>query len=196
MKKRLVLSVLFMLAVFSTVFTNTGLAATLVYFPTDADTWSIASDPYMWHDGDYIEGTRDISVNTVYVDRIKVHAVLSYNVLSASGEVDIDVYLNNVLVGGFTVFANDDAVDAEFFFPPIELVDGLVTIKYLETNTVAPGAGSITIDDMESTVELSLQPVVGGEILPVNTVQILAPYFLILIVVVGIAGSLYKKRIP
>ena len=37
---------------------------------------------------------------------------------------------------------------------------------------------------------------VGGAILPVNLVELIAPYLLMLIVVAGIAGMILKKRVP
>lgn len=37
---------------------------------------------------------------------------------------------------------------------------------------------------------------VGGEILPINALRVIAPYLLILALVVGTTGVLYKKRLP
>jgi hypothetical protein len=121
-----------------------------VYFPSASDTWSIAHYPYMWTQGDYIEGTRDLG-RIALLKGMAIHMVLSYNVLKGNGEIDIDVYINGNKVGSLAVLAGMTTVDASFTFKMF-CKGGVVTIKYLETNTVASEYGSITISSTASTV--------------------------------------------
>ena len=121
-----------------------------VAFPTANDTWSITYYPYMWIKGDYIEGTRDLGKFAI-LWQMRIHLALE-NFLTGLGEVDIDVYLNGVKVGSFVVLPGDTAVDVTLSFLMF-CKRGLVTIKYLETNTVASGCGSIIISHTDSTIK-------------------------------------------
>jgi len=122
-----------------------------VNFPSADDTWSIAHYPYMWTQGDYIEGTRDLG-RFALLKGMDIHVVISFNVLHTPyGEVDIDVYVNDNKVGSFVVLPGMTTLDASFSFK-ISCKGGVVKIKFLETNTVASGYGSITISSTSSTV--------------------------------------------
>jgi hypothetical protein len=125
-----------------------------VDFPSANDTWSISHNPYMWTEGDYIQGTRDLG-RFANLTGMRSHVVLSQNSLWGIGEVHIDVYVNGVKEGSFVVKPGDSAVDASFSFKML-CKGGVVTIKYLETNTVpnTPNSsyGSITISSTSSTV--------------------------------------------
>jgi hypothetical protein len=122
-----------------------------VYFPSASDTWSIAQYPYMWTQGDYIEGTRTLG-SFALLKGMGIHVVLSYNSLKTPyGEVDIDVYVNGNRVGSLVVRPGDTTVDASLSFKTL-CKGGVVTIEFLETNTVVSGYGSVTISSTSSTV--------------------------------------------
>lgn len=120
-------------------------------FPTASDTWSIYYYPYMWTKGDYIEGTRNLGT-PITITHMAIHLELSYNSLWGIGEVDINVYLDGVKVGSYKVLPGEFSKDLLFGGLWVSVPDGLVTIKYLETNTVASGYGSITISSVYSCV--------------------------------------------
>ena len=67
----------------------------------------------------------------------------------------------------------------------------IVTIKYLETNTVPQGFGSIEIDGVHSTVEFTAAtlPPVGGTLLPNNSPTYAVPLLTIatLVCIVSLA---------
>ncbi len=146
-------------------------AAVTVQFPSSAlDTWSLLHYPYMWNTGDYIEGTRNLGpVNTV--STVQIHLVISTNYLNGPGEVDIDVYLNGIRAGSFGVYPGESVKDVQLDFSPVSTNNGDMTIKYLETNTVLPGFGSILIDGTQSTISFNIPriPPVGGTLLPNNS---------------------------
>ena len=142
-----------------------------VQFPSSAlDTWSFMHYPYMWNAGDHIEGTRNLGpVDTI--STMQIHLVITTNYLDGPGEVDIDVYLNGVRVGNFGVYPGESVKDVHIDFSPVSTNNGDMTIKYLETNTVLPGRGSIEIDGTQSTVSFNIPriPPVGGTLLPNNS---------------------------
>jgi hypothetical protein len=57
--------------------------------------------------------------------------------------VDLELFINGVVVGSFTVLPGETSRSVSFFFPPIS--GPSYTIRLQETNTVYPGAGSIVI---------------------------------------------------
>ena len=115
-----------------------------VVFPTSADTWQVSSYPYWWHVGDTVYGTHDVSLPTV--DHVDVVLKISYSSLNAGGHVDLDLRLNGTTVGSFIITQADGTgyVNHSFDFapmaPPFEL-------RYYETNLVASGAGSVSLDE-------------------------------------------------
>jgi len=121
-----------------------------VYFPTAKDTWAIRNYPYVWVEGDYIEGTRDLGLFALIIF-MDIHLELATNTLHDEGKVKFDVYINDKDAGSFVVLPGDTAVDVtlrKFLFS----WDGVVMIKFLVTETVATGKGSIIIDDTLSTI--------------------------------------------
>lgn len=128
---------------------NTDMTETF-NFPTVDDTWNIANDPFMYLEGDYVEGTRDLGFFALLFG-IDIHLELDYNGLTGDGYIDIDVYVDDKLVGSFTVMPGDTTKDVSFFF--IKFVrGGLVKLTYFETNNVVSMGGAIIIDDTMSTV--------------------------------------------
>ncbi len=116
-----------------------------VVFPTSQDTWSVYYYPYWWHVGDTVYGTHTVGMATV--NHADITLYLTYNVLTPGcGFVNLDFRLNGTTVGSFTVYPENGLgpVLASFNFPdvapPFEM-------RYYETNTVAGGCGSISMDE-------------------------------------------------
>lgn len=66
-------------------------------------------------------------------------------------KVDFDVYVNGKKAGSFVVMPSENAVNVSFRYIGFSR-DGLATIKYLVTNTVTSGCGSIAINCTSSIV--------------------------------------------
>jgi len=116
-----------------------------VIFPTSQDTWEIYYYPYWWHVGDTVHGDHDVSLTSV--NHADVEFYLVYNSLVPDcGFVDLEFQIDGTVVGTLTVWPEDNMgpVNASFDFadmtPPFEL-------RYHETNLVAPGCGSISLDE-------------------------------------------------
>lgn len=129
----------------------------VVLFPTAADTWEMVYYPNWWNAGDTVYGTHD--VNLPYVNHAEVQLKIFSNVLSSGGHVDLDFQIDGVTVGSVVITEGDGVgyVYASFDFanmtPPFEL-------RWFETNTVAPGAGSMVLDESgECLVDFSGDPV-------------------------------------
>jgi hypothetical protein len=115
-----------------------------VAFPTSGDTWSVYYYPYWWHAGDTVYGTHSVTFGCVtHVDLV---FKISYNVLSGTGHVDLDFRINGTTVGSFSALPSDGTgfIYRSFDFPPMTPP---FELRYYETNTVDPGAGSISIDE-------------------------------------------------
>ncbi len=124
-----------------------------VVFPTSADTWQVSSYPYWWHVGDTVYGDHNVSLGSV--DHVDISLKIDYTVLSGGGHVDLDLRLNGITVGSFSITEADGTgyVNRSFDFapmsPPFE-------IRYYETNQVEPGLGSVAFDETGlSTVNFS-----------------------------------------
>ena len=113
-----------------------------IVFPQSTDTHVMVHDPYMWNTGDYVEGSRTTSLASA----TSLSGTFDVtNSLAAGGFIDIDVYLNSKKVGSFT-FSNTSGSSVPISLSFAAVAGPTYDIKYLETNTVAPGAGSVTID--------------------------------------------------
>jgi uncharacterized repeat protein (TIGR01451 family) len=112
-----------------------------VTFPASGDTINVTYNPYWWNAGDYAEGTRTLSLDTIY--RVDYDLYLNYNILSGSGHVDLELIINGSVVGGFTVLPGEYQKSVSFTFSPIN--GPVYSIRLEETNTVDPGMGSISI---------------------------------------------------
>lgn len=118
--------------------------ATSVAFPTSLDTFAVTFYPYWWNTGDTVYGTH--SVDEACVCHADVALKISYNVLNSGGYVDLDFRINGTTVGSFRITEADGTgyVYGSFDFPA---QCGRLELRYYETNTVAPGAGSISLDE-------------------------------------------------
>jgi hypothetical protein len=112
-----------------------------VVFPAAGDILNVTNYPYWWHAGDYAQGSRTLSLNTV--NRLDYNMAISYNSLNGTGHADFDLYINGSYVGGFTVWPGEYSKSLSFSFSPIN--GPVYTVRLEETNTVDPGAGSIII---------------------------------------------------
>jgi hypothetical protein len=120
--------------------TDAGTGVDIV-FPKSTDTHVMVYDPYMWNSGDYVQGSRTTSLASATSLSGSFEIT---NSLASGGFIDIDVYLNSKKVGTFTFSSTSGAtIPISLSFPAV--VGPTYVIKYLETNTVASGAGSITI---------------------------------------------------
>ena len=115
-----------------------------VLFPTSLDTWSVASYPYWWHVGDTVYGTHSTSYGCVC--HADVALKIGNSVLNGTGHVDLDFRINGTTVGSFVITAADGTgyVYGSFDFDP---VCGPFELRLYETNLVAPGLGSISLDE-------------------------------------------------
>jgi len=112
-----------------------------VVFPATGDTFGMFNYPYWWHAGDYAEGSRTLSLNSI--SRVDYDLSISYNSLISTGHVDFDLTINGVFVGSFTVWPGEYSRSLSFSFAPIS--GPVYTIRLEETNTVDSGMGSIII---------------------------------------------------
>ena len=129
----------------------------VVLFPTSADTWEMVYYPNWWNAGDTVYGIHDVSLP--YVNHADVQLKINTNVLTSEGHVDLDLQIDGITVGGVVITGADGLgyVYASFDFadmtPPFEL-------RWIETNTVTPGAGSAVLDESgECLVDFSGDPV-------------------------------------
>jgi len=130
-------------------------AGPTVAFPLASDFWTVTSSPYWWNAGDTVWGDRDVPLASV--SRADIALKLSTNSLSDAlgGYVDLAFQLDGSTVGTLHVTQAHGLgyVMGSFTFapktPPFEL-------RYLELNTVVPGAGSMVLDAVgESWVTFS-----------------------------------------
>ncbi|MBM3317262.1 MAG: hypothetical protein FJY75_05370 [Candidatus Eisenbacteria bacterium] len=116
-----------------------------VVFPTSQDTWSVYYYPYWWHVGDTVYGTHTVPLCSVTHADITLY--LTYNSLvPGCGFVNLDFRLNGTTVGSFTVTPEHGLgpVLASFDFPA---VTPPFEMRFYETNQVAGGCGSISLDE-------------------------------------------------
>jgi hypothetical protein len=125
-------------------------ASESAFFPATGDVVSVAWYPYWWNAGDYAEGSRTPGFSSV--TGISYDLTIEPNKLIGTGHVDLDLSINGVVVGSFTVLEGETSKSVSFSFPPIS--GPTFTIRLEETNTVDRGAGSIVIPLDASPLEL------------------------------------------
>ena len=96
---------------------ETTAASETTFFPSTGDTIDVQDDPWWWHDGDYAQGLRTLSINSVSGIRYELH--INTNALSGSGHLDLDLSINGVIVGSFSVLPGETSKVVSFFFAPI-----------------------------------------------------------------------------
>ena len=116
-------------------------ASETTFFPSTGDTIDVQDDPWWWHDGDFAQGLRTLSINSVSGIRYELH--INTNALSGSGHLDLDLSINGVVVGSFSVLPGETSKVVSFFFAPMTAPNYLIRLE--ETNTVDPGAGSVEL---------------------------------------------------
>jgi hypothetical protein len=147
---------------------------------------SLATPNHIWTTGDYwdqsfsgtgITNTAAMGVN-VFVDD---------NTLAAADQVNLDVLLNGSNVGSFSILAGTTGnVAKSFTFSSVAATAGQTfDIKFLETNTVPGGHGSVSMGlDQRSWAEL--RP--GTPTPEANTLALMGLGFL------GLAGISLRRR--
>ncbi|MFI5299876.1 MAG: hypothetical protein ACHREM_17450 [Polyangiales bacterium] len=124
-------------------------SATFV-FPKETDPRHLQDDPWMWHLGDWIEGTRDTSLPSVTT----LSGVLKVdNQISDCGDYKIDVVLNQRTVGTVTLPAHAESLQIDLIFPRV--AGPTYTLKYIGAEQVASGCGSIKL--VYDTTEVTLK---------------------------------------
>jgi hypothetical protein len=119
-------------------------------FPLSTDTTHIASGTAYWHAGDYVDGSRATTLASTV--QAVIHIVLLANGLSACGTQPMEMLINGIVVGNFTITMGQTTIDATFTYPAIP--GTTYDLRYQTTTTVATGCGSAGISDTGSTVTL------------------------------------------
>jgi hypothetical protein len=119
--------------------------------PSSGDTRvGAGSGAYFWRRGDYVEGTRTSMLPSV--TSADIHLVITYNGLTCDTQ-DVDVKINGVTVGTFSISSTDTAIDRTYTFSPI--TGPTYIIRYETNSTVASGCGAAGYaNDSGSTIEL------------------------------------------
>lgn len=124
-------------------------SATFV-FPKETDTRHLQDDPWMWHLGDWIEGTRQTALPSV----TSMSATLKVeNSITECGYYKLDVVLNERTVGTVTLPAVVDSIQFDLVFPRVS--GPTYTIKYIGAEQVATGCGSAKL--VYDTTEVTLK---------------------------------------
>jgi len=122
-------------------------------FPTPNDTFVMVYYPYWWNANDTVYGNRTVtSASVTHADCV---LNIYYNSLTTGGHVDLDFYLGGTYVGTHTITESDGVGDVSFSYDFAPISGGTVEFKYVETNTVCSGCGSISMDEGLSTVDLT-----------------------------------------
>jgi len=117
-----------------------------ITFPATGDTKSIAKDPYIWTNGDYLEGSRTTTLASA------TSLTGTWNVTNSvgtcglfgttTGKVNVDVLLNGTKVGALVIKGSTGAsVPIALTFPAV--TGPTYKLRYQLTATVASGCGQI-----------------------------------------------------
>lgn len=108
-----------------------------VIFPKTGDSKAIAKDPYIWTNGDWIQGVR----TTTLAAATSVSGTWQItNSLSSCGKVYVDVSINGTKVGALNFGSGTSSVPVSFSFAAI--AGPTYTIRYQLTATVGSGCGA------------------------------------------------------
>jgi len=149
------------------------------------DTFSVASYPAWWQNGDYVEGQRSVSGQVVSGT---FNLVFSSNGLSndcsPGNWVDLNFSVNGQVVATHRVNIGDTSATVPFTLP--SPVSGTLTARIEETNTVCSNGGSIQIADTgASTLELSES---------VQAIPTMTQWGMIIFILLAGLGSVYYLR--
>jgi hypothetical protein len=109
-------------------------------FPGWADTWYIASDPYLWNFGDYYQGVRSTSLSCATSVSFTLYADETY----LDGDVlDLRLSINGTSVASFSFPMYSYVQSYSFSFPAI--TGPTYTIRLEVTRTVAYLCGSVAL---------------------------------------------------
>jgi hypothetical protein len=124
--------------------------STVLNFPLSTDTIHSASGTNYWNVGDYVDGSRVTTLSSTV--GAAIHVVLAANSLTCDTQ-DMQVTINGVVVGSFSIQSGATIVDTSFAFASI--TGPTYDLRYQTTRTVASGCGSAGISTTGSTVTLN-----------------------------------------
>lgn len=125
-------------------------AETTVDFPISSDTrFGAGGGLYFWRAGDYVEGTRSTSISSVR--SVDMFLTLEFNGLTCDTQ-DVELRINGVSVGSFSIASGATSVARTFSFPSI--AGPTYTLRYHTVRTVASGCGAAGYSNTGSTVTL------------------------------------------
>lgn len=118
-------------------------------FPLSTDTSHTASGTAYWNAGDYVDGSRTTTLSST-VSAV-IHIVLQNNSLTCDTQA-MEMLINGVVVGNFSIPSGATAVDMTFTYAAI--AGPTFDLRYQTTRTVNSGCGSAGIATTGSTVTL------------------------------------------
>ncbi|MCB9647130.1 MAG: hypothetical protein H6730_11120 [Deltaproteobacteria bacterium] len=122
---------------------------TPVIFPATGDARQPLVGPFTTA-GEFVEGIRDLMLNSVSRMDVNVQVLNSLMCSAASFRVRV----NNTEVGTFLVQPGDTTVSQSFTFPPITSTTGRYNIRYELRFSVQPSCGFVELPDDISTVSV------------------------------------------
>jgi hypothetical protein len=148
------------LAILAIVVMASGATAGTVFFGSPDFTWSQpgggGTPNHIWTAGDYWEQSFS-GTGLGTVSALGLNLFIDDNILTGGNQVDLDVLLNGTNVGSFSIGQGvTGSLSNTFLFSPIAALPSTTfDIKMLETNTVPPGEGSVSMAaDSRSYAEL------------------------------------------
>ncbi len=121
---------------------TTALADVNIDFPLSSDTWDTVYE-YWWNYGDTVYGDRDLE--TEEFDYIWCTVNLSYNSLTPTAVVPIDVSLDGTVVFSFDILDDHGTGDYVYEDAISYTPAGVEEVRYFETAAVYGGGGSVII---------------------------------------------------
>jgi len=121
------------------------------FMPATGDLFDVQSAPHWWNAGDYVQGTRFTGFKSV--TGVKYDLLITDNVLTTTGHVDLALSINGIVVDSFTVGPGEQSQSRAVTFAAIS--GPVYVFRLEETNQVDPGAGSIVISPDLSPIQLS-----------------------------------------
>jgi hypothetical protein len=118
-------------------------------FPAAGDPRVASAGTYFWRLGDYVTGTRTLSLASV--TRMQFTLQISPNVLGCDTQ-DVQVSLNGRVLGSIAIASGNTSVTRDYTFPAV--AGPTYTIRIETTRQVASGCGSAGYPEGVSTFTL------------------------------------------
>jgi hypothetical protein len=137
-----------------------GDAPTALVFPRTGDTVVIKSDPFMWHAGDYVEGSRTIPLSnaskltgTWMIKNGLAVSPCGFPYPIYTGGMTVEVFVNDTKIGTLSLDSTSgDSIPVIFTFPSI--AGPTYKLKYREVKDVDGSCGQIELKMDLSTLTL------------------------------------------